>query len=179
MFVASISPSRNLETAQPGRCVFISERGAPMSAVAFRRMVTRLGPAAKMPFGIHPPCCGIQPGSSWPIRVWILGRCNTISAIRTSSIRFDIANWGLRRLYMDALLSFGNIRQAYRSLRTRDKNGVILGSNKQRFKPNEMIGSRPAGLPDENLKPKSPVTIGNSRSVYWWCSPPNIGTANI
>jgi hypothetical protein len=39
--------------------------------------------------------------------------------------------------------------------------------------------SRPAGLPDENLKPKSPVTIGNSRSVYWWCSPPNIGTANI
>jgi site-specific recombinase XerD len=32
----------------------MSERGAPMSAVAFRRMVTRLGPAAKMPFGIHP-----------------------------------------------------------------------------------------------------------------------------
>jgi type 1 fimbriae regulatory protein FimB/type 1 fimbriae regulatory protein FimE len=25
-----------------------------MSAVAFRRMLTRLGPAAKMPFGIHP-----------------------------------------------------------------------------------------------------------------------------
>jgi hypothetical protein len=46
MFVGSISPSRNLETAQPGRYVFISERGAPMSAVAFRRMVTRLGPAA-------------------------------------------------------------------------------------------------------------------------------------
>ena len=32
----------------------MSERGAPMSAAAFRRMVTRLGPAAKMPFGIHP-----------------------------------------------------------------------------------------------------------------------------
>src|SRR6201997_741594 len=107
---------RRLQREQkPGRYVFMSERGAPMSAVAFRRMVTRLGPAAKMPFGIHPPCCGIQPGSSWPIRVWILCRCNTISAIRTSSIRFDIANWGLRRLYMDALLSFGNIRQAYRS----------------------------------------------------------------
>ena len=54
MFVGSISPSRNLETAQPGQYVFISERGAPMSAVAFRRMVTRLEPAAKMPFGIHP-----------------------------------------------------------------------------------------------------------------------------
>jgi len=32
----------------------MSERGAPMSAVAFRRMLTRVGPAAKMPFGIHP-----------------------------------------------------------------------------------------------------------------------------
>jgi type 1 fimbriae regulatory protein FimB/type 1 fimbriae regulatory protein FimE len=32
----------------------MSEGGAPTSAVAFRRMVTRLGPAAKMPFGIHP-----------------------------------------------------------------------------------------------------------------------------
>ena len=40
-----------------------------------------------------PTCCGIQLGSSWPIRVWILGRCNTISATRTSSIRFDIANF--------------------------------------------------------------------------------------
>jgi hypothetical protein len=28
--------------------IFMSERGAPMSAVAFRRMVTRLGPIAKM-----------------------------------------------------------------------------------------------------------------------------------
>jgi hypothetical protein len=37
MFVGSI-----LETAQPGRYVFICERGAPMSAVAFRRMLTRL-----------------------------------------------------------------------------------------------------------------------------------------
>jgi hypothetical protein len=40
-----------------------------------------------------PTCCGIQLGSSWPIRVWILGRCNTISATRASSIRFDIANF--------------------------------------------------------------------------------------
>src|SRR6516164_11159145 len=40
-----------------------------------------------------PTCCGIQPGSSWPIRAWILGRCNTFSATRTSSIRFDIANF--------------------------------------------------------------------------------------
>ena len=46
---------RRLQREQdPGRYVFMSERGAPMSAVAFRRMVTRLGQTAKMPFGIHP-----------------------------------------------------------------------------------------------------------------------------
>src|SRR6476646_5157883 len=46
---------RRLQREQkPGRYVFMSERGAPMSAVAFRRMVTRLGPVAKMPFPIHP-----------------------------------------------------------------------------------------------------------------------------
>src|ERR1700758_4537502 len=46
---------RRLQREQKlGRYVFMSERGAPMSAVAFRRMVTRLGPAAKMSFGIHP-----------------------------------------------------------------------------------------------------------------------------
>jgi hypothetical protein len=42
-----------------------------------------------------PTCCVIQLGSSWPIRVWILGRCNTISATRTSSIRFDMPNFRL------------------------------------------------------------------------------------
>jgi type 1 fimbriae regulatory protein FimB/type 1 fimbriae regulatory protein FimE len=46
---------RRLQREQkPGRYVFMSERGAPMSAVAFRRMLTRLRPAAKMPFPIHP-----------------------------------------------------------------------------------------------------------------------------
>src|ERR1700755_3588510 len=46
---------RRLQREQKsGRYVFMSERGAPMSAVALRRMVTRLGRAAKMPFGIHP-----------------------------------------------------------------------------------------------------------------------------
>jgi len=58
---------RRLQREQkPGRYVFMSERGAPMSAVAFRRVVTRLGPTAKMPFGSIPTCCVIQPGSSWP-----------------------------------------------------------------------------------------------------------------
>ena len=38
---------RRLQREQrPGRYVFMSERNAPMSAVAFRRMLTRLGPTA-------------------------------------------------------------------------------------------------------------------------------------
>jgi type 1 fimbriae regulatory protein FimE len=46
---------RRLQREQePGRYVFISERGAPMSAVGFRRMMGRLGKAAKMPFNVHP-----------------------------------------------------------------------------------------------------------------------------
>jgi type 1 fimbriae regulatory protein FimB/type 1 fimbriae regulatory protein FimE len=39
---------------EPGRYVFMSERGAPMSAAGFRRMIERLGQAANMPFNVHP-----------------------------------------------------------------------------------------------------------------------------
>jgi integrase len=39
---------------EPGRYVFMSERGAPMSAAGFRRMTERLGKAAKIPFNVHP-----------------------------------------------------------------------------------------------------------------------------
>ena len=46
---------RRLQREQESeRYVFMSERGAPMSAVGFRRMITRLGKAAKMPSGVHP-----------------------------------------------------------------------------------------------------------------------------
>jgi integrase len=46
---------RRLQREQePGRYVFMSERGAPMSPVGFRRMLTRLGEAEKMPFNVHP-----------------------------------------------------------------------------------------------------------------------------
>jgi hypothetical protein len=34
--------------------VFMSERGAPVSPVAFRRILERFGKAAKMAFGVHP-----------------------------------------------------------------------------------------------------------------------------
>jgi type 1 fimbriae regulatory protein FimB/type 1 fimbriae regulatory protein FimE len=46
---------RRLQREQePGRYVFMSERGAPMSPVGFRRMLERLGKGAKMAFGVHP-----------------------------------------------------------------------------------------------------------------------------
>jgi integrase len=46
---------RRLQREQElSRYLFLSERGAPMSAVGFRRMITRLGKAAKMPFSVHP-----------------------------------------------------------------------------------------------------------------------------
>jgi integrase len=46
---------RRLQREQePGRYLFMSERGPPMSAVGFRRMMGRLGKAAKMPFPVHP-----------------------------------------------------------------------------------------------------------------------------
>src|SRR6476660_1311741 len=46
---------RRLQREQePGRYVFMSERGAPMSSVGFRRMMGRLGKAARMPFTVHP-----------------------------------------------------------------------------------------------------------------------------
>jgi site-specific recombinase XerD len=46
---------RRLQREQePGRYVFVSERGAPMGPPGFRRIVERLGAAAKMPFPVHP-----------------------------------------------------------------------------------------------------------------------------
>src|SRR4030081_901978 len=46
---------RRLQREQEhGRYVFLSERGAPMGPAGFRRMVARLGEAAKIPFQVHP-----------------------------------------------------------------------------------------------------------------------------
>jgi site-specific recombinase XerD len=46
---------RRLQREQePGRYVFVSERGAPMGPAGFRRMVERVSAAAKMPFPVHP-----------------------------------------------------------------------------------------------------------------------------
>jgi integrase len=46
---------RRLQREQePSRYVFMTERGAPPTPTGFRRMIVRLGKAAKMPFPIHP-----------------------------------------------------------------------------------------------------------------------------
>jgi type 1 fimbriae regulatory protein FimB/type 1 fimbriae regulatory protein FimE len=46
---------RRLQREQePSRYVFMSERGAPMGPVGFRRLIGRLGQAAKMHFSVHP-----------------------------------------------------------------------------------------------------------------------------
>ena len=37
-----------------GRFVFMTERGAPMTPAGFRKLLARLGVAAKFPFSIHP-----------------------------------------------------------------------------------------------------------------------------
>jgi len=85
---------RRLQREQkPGRYVFMSERGAPMSAVAFRRMLTRLGPAAKMPFGIHPHMLRYSTGFKLANQAVDTRSLQHYLGHRTSNIRFDIANF--------------------------------------------------------------------------------------
>ena len=40
--------------SEPGRYVFMTERGAPVTRAWFKKMVARTGKAAKLPFPIHP-----------------------------------------------------------------------------------------------------------------------------
>jgi hypothetical protein len=59
--------------------------------------------------------------------------------------------WGLRRFYMDALLSFGNIRQAYRTLRNvRGKYAIPAYTNRCGFNTKAML-ARGSGLPLEPI----------------------------
>jgi type 1 fimbriae regulatory protein FimB/type 1 fimbriae regulatory protein FimE len=78
---------RRLQREQkPGRYVFMSERGAPMSAVAFRRMVTRLGSAAKMPFPIHPHMLRHSTGFKLANLQHYLGHKNIQHTVRYSEL---------------------------------------------------------------------------------------------
>ena len=45
---------RAIKLEGAGRFVFMTERGAPMTPAGFRKLLARLGIAAKFPFGVHP-----------------------------------------------------------------------------------------------------------------------------
>jgi len=46
---------RKLQREEPeSRFLFLSERGAPMTAEGFRKLVSRAGKAAKLPLPVHP-----------------------------------------------------------------------------------------------------------------------------
>jgi integrase len=80
---------RRLQREQtPGRYVFMSERGAPMSAVGFRRMVTRLGKAAKSHLACTRTCFDTPAGSNLPTMATTRARSSTTSGIRTSNTPF-------------------------------------------------------------------------------------------
>ena len=52
----------------------------------------------------------------------------------TELVSLKHLKWGLRRFYMDALLSFGNIRQAYRTLRNaREARDVLSYTERSAF----------------------------------------------
>ena len=70
-----------------GRFVFMTERGAPMTPAGFRKLVARLGVAAKFPFAIHPHMLRHAADTNWRTMDRTRARCNTTSATRTSCTR--------------------------------------------------------------------------------------------
>ena len=99
---------RRLQREQePGRYLFMSERGAPMSAVGFRRMMGRLGKAAKMPFPVHPHmlrhACGFKLANDGQAR----GRYSTTWGTRTFSTPSDTPS-----CRPSGLRTFGRIRSS-------------------------------------------------------------------
>ena len=70
---------------EPGRYVFMSERGAPMSAVGFRRTITRLGKPRACRFRSTHTCCVTRPATNSRTRASIHAPSSTTSATKTSS----------------------------------------------------------------------------------------------
>ncbi len=58
--------------------------------------------------------------------------------------------WGLRRLYIDALLFWGNVRSAYRELRTQSHDELVESFKAERF-PTGNLCSRGDPLPFKNI----------------------------
>jgi type 1 fimbriae regulatory protein FimB/type 1 fimbriae regulatory protein FimE len=88
---AELRALRRLQREQePGRYLFMSERGAPMTPDGFKKLIGRLGSAAKMPFPIHPHmlrhACGYKPANQGVDTRSL----STTWATRTSSTRCAI-----------------------------------------------------------------------------------------
>jgi type 1 fimbriae regulatory protein FimB/type 1 fimbriae regulatory protein FimE len=79
----------------------MSERGAPIFAFAFRRMVTRPGPAAKIPFPIQPHMLRHSTGLKLANQSVDTRSLQHYFGHKNSSIRFDIANFLLRDFWKD------------------------------------------------------------------------------
>ena len=78
---------RRLQREQePGRYVFMSERGVPTEPRGVSHVWSRASGRLRRCLSACIPTCSDMPaGTSWRTRAWTLAACNTTSATRTSS----------------------------------------------------------------------------------------------
>jgi integrase len=70
--------------------VFMSERGAPLSAAGYQRMVARAGVARNSRSSFTRTCCGMHAGSNSPTTAMTLAPSKPISVTARSCPRFGI-----------------------------------------------------------------------------------------
>jgi hypothetical protein len=80
------------EQGSPSPFVFNSERGSPFTTAGWRKMVARLGVAAKLGFQTHPHMLRLPAAFNWRTRAPTPARCKPISAIAKSSTPCAIPN---------------------------------------------------------------------------------------
>ena len=82
--------------------VFVSERGAPLSAPGFSRMIERVAIAADLGIKAHAHMLVMPAAISWRTMATTRARSKPISGIATSRIRRAIPRWrrsGLRSVF--------------------------------------------------------------------------------
>lgn len=86
---------RRLKRDYPGSAyVFVTERGGPMTADNVRKLITRAGEAAELPFSPSTlTCCATPRASSSPMRGTIPEQSSTTWATGTSSTRCGTLRW--------------------------------------------------------------------------------------
>ena len=88
---------RQLQREYPGPYVFATERGGPMTPATVRKMISRTGELAQLPFPIHRTCFDTRAATSWRTMDTTRERCSTTSATRTFSTQCVTRNWALDR----------------------------------------------------------------------------------